>query len=94
MHRGLADALMVNGKATGEATPLPEVKRVRDAVPSVPLLLGSDVTPPTVADLLSVADALIVGMSVKRDGDVRKPVDPARVGRLIDSRREANTVSP
>jgi hypothetical protein len=87
VHRGLADALVVNGKATGEATPLAEVKRVRGAVPSVPLLVGSGVTPETVGELLSVADAAIVGTSVKRDGDVRKPVDAARVRRLVDARR-------
>jgi membrane complex biogenesis BtpA family protein len=83
VHRGLADALVVNGKATGEATPLAEVKRVRGAVPSVPLLVGSGVTPETVGELLSVADAVIVGTAVKRDGDVRQPVDPARVRRLV-----------
>jgi hypothetical protein len=86
VHRGLADALVVNGKATGEAIPLAEVKRVRGAVPSVPLLVGSGVTPETVAEILSVADAVIVGTSVKRDGDVRKPVDPARVRQLVARR--------
>jgi membrane complex biogenesis BtpA family protein len=87
VHRGLADALVVNGKATGEATPLAEVKRVRGATPSVPLLVGSGVTPETVGELLSVADALIVGTSVKRDGDVRNPVDPARVRTLVEAWR-------
>jgi hypothetical protein len=86
VHRGLADALVVNGKATGEAIPLAEVKRVRGAAPSVPLLVGSGVTPETVAEILSVADAVIVGTSVKRDGDVRKPVDPARVRQLVARR--------
>jgi membrane complex biogenesis BtpA family protein len=87
VHRGLADALVVNGRATGEATPLAEVKRVRGAVPSVPLLVGSGVTPDTVGDLLATADAAIVGTAVKRDGDVRNPVDPARVRRLVAAAR-------
>jgi predicted TIM-barrel enzyme len=41
------------------------------------------VTPETAAELLSVADALIVGTALKQDGDVSQPVDPARVRRLV-----------
>jgi membrane complex biogenesis BtpA family protein len=87
VHRGLADALIVSGKATGEATPLGDVKRVRSAAGGVPLLVGSGVTPESVVELLSVADAVIVGTSVKRDGDVRNPVDPSRVRRLVAAAR-------
>jgi membrane complex biogenesis BtpA family protein len=83
--RSLADGLVVSGRATGDATPLDDVKRVRSAVPDVPILVGSGVTPETAAELLSLADALIVGTSLKRDGDVSKPVDPARVRRLVDA---------
>jgi len=83
VHRGLADALVVSGKATGEATPIADVKRVRSVVPAVPLLVGSGVTADTVSELLSVADGVIVGTFVKRDGDVRQPVDPERVRRLV-----------
>src|SRR5205807_2041490 len=59
VHRGLADALIVSGRATGEPTPLGDLKRVRDAVPGVAMLVGSGVTPETAAELLSVADALV-----------------------------------
>ena len=83
--RALADGLVVSGRATGDATPIEDVKRVRSAVPDVPILVGSGVTPETAADLLSLADALIVGTSLKRDGDVSKPVDPERVRRLVDA---------
>src|SRR3989441_10053207 len=83
VYRGLADALVVSGPATGQATPLADLHRVRGAGPDVPLLLRSGVTPETVAELLSVADGAIVGTAVKRDGDVRNPVDRARVERLV-----------
>jgi membrane complex biogenesis BtpA family protein len=82
-HRGLADGLIVSGQATGAATPIEDLKRVRSAVPDVPLLVGSGVTPETAAELLSVADALIVGTAVKRDGHVTAPVDVERVRRLV-----------
>ena len=87
VHRGLADALVVSGPGTGRATPVADVKRVRLAVPDVPLLVGSGVTPETVAELLSLADAVIVGTYVKAGGDVRRPVDPARVERLVAAAR-------
>ena len=89
VHRGLADALVVSGRATGEATALADVKRVRSAVPNVPLLVGSGVTPDTVAELLSIADGVIVGTFVKRDGNVSHPVDPDRVRRLVAATRSS-----
>ena len=82
-HRGLADGLVVSGPATGAATSLADVKRVRGAVPDVPILVGSGATPDTAAELLSIADGLIVGTAVKRNGDVASPVDPERVRRLV-----------
>jgi membrane complex biogenesis BtpA family protein len=87
VNRSLADALVVSGKATGEATPMADLKRVRSAVPTTPLLVGSGVTADTVAELLSVADAVIVGTWVKRDGSVRNAVDPDRVRRLVAAAR-------
>jgi hypothetical protein len=85
--RGLADALVVSGRATGEATPIADVKRVRSAVKDVPLLVGSGVTPQSVSELLSVADGAIVGTSLKRDGRLGNPVDVERVKRLVDAAR-------
>ena len=87
VHRGLADALVVSGPATGQATPLGDVKRVRGAVADVPILVGSGVTAETAAELLSVADGVIVGTSVKRNGDVRLPVERARVEKLVAAAR-------
>jgi len=83
--RGLADALVVSGKATGEATPLEDVKRVRSAVRETPVLVGSGVTAESVAELLSVADGAIVGTFLKRDGRLGNPVDPERVNRLVEA---------
>ncbi len=87
VHRGLADALVVSGRATGEPTALGDIKRVRDAVGGVPILVGSGVTPETVGELLSVADGAIVGTALKHGGDVRNPVDIARVRRLVTAAR-------
>lgn len=87
--RGLADALVVSGVATGEPTPMSDLKRVRGAVPEAPLLVGSGASPETVAELLSVADGVIVGTSLKRDGHLANPVDVERVRRLVAAARGA-----
>jgi membrane complex biogenesis BtpA family protein len=91
VSRGLADALVVSGPATGEATAMADLARVRRAVPHAPLVVGSGATAETAAELLSVADALIVGTSVKRDGILANPVDPRRVRRLVDAARGAGS---
>jgi membrane complex biogenesis BtpA family protein len=89
VSRGLADALVVSGVATGEPTPLGDVARVRRAVPGVPVLVGSGATAESVADLLAVADGVIVGTGVKHDGVLANPVDPRRVRRLVEAARAA-----
>lgn len=77
-HRGKADALIVTGSGTGEATPMERLRAVRDAVPEAPLFAGSGVTIETVAETLSVADGVIVGSSLKAGSRIDAPVDPAR----------------
>ncbi|MBI1847321.1 MAG: BtpA/SgcQ family protein [Candidatus Rokubacteria bacterium] len=87
VHRGLADALVVTGRATGEAAALADLKRVRSAVGATPVLVGSGVTAESVAELLAIAEGVIVGTAVKRDGDVRKPVDGHRARALVSAAR-------
>lgn len=82
-YRGLADALIVSGKGTGEPTDVAAVKTVRAAVPDVPLLVGSGVTPATVAEFLGIADGVIVGSSLKKGRKILDPIDPAKVEALV-----------
>jgi uncharacterized protein len=51
--------------------------------------VGSGASPETVAELLSVADGVIVGTSIKRDGRLPNPVDAERVRRLVAAARGA-----
>ena len=81
-HRGLADALVVSGTATGAPTGLERVRRVRRAVPEARILVGSGVGPGTVAAVLEVADGAIVGTAVTREGRAGSGVDPERARRL------------
>ncbi len=81
--RGLADALIVTGSATGVSASVEELKTVREAAPpGVPVLVGSGVDEDNAAALLEYSDGAIVGTSLKVDGIVSNPVDPQRVREL------------
>jgi len=77
--RGLADALIVSGGATGAAADPADLVAVRAALPDCPVLIGSGVTLANLEDYTSLADAVIVGTSLKTDGRI----DPARVRAMV-----------
>ena len=81
---GLADALIVSGSRTGEPTAPEDIVAVREAGPDVLVLVGSGVSESNLRELLCAADGAIVGTSLKIDGNVLNPVDPARVARLVE----------
>lgn len=81
-HRGLADALIVSGVATGEATDLEDLRRVKQACPDAPLLVGSGAKVESAEQLLEFADGLIVASALKVDGMLDNPVDVERVSAL------------
>ena len=84
VRRGLADGLIVSGPATGQPTNSFDVSVVRKAVPGGFVLVGSGVDDSNVWRVLEHADGAIIGTSLKRDGIVSNPVDPARVERLAE----------
>ena len=81
-HRGLADGLIVSGTGTGEAPVLADLERVREAVPTAPVLVGSGLDASNAAALARVATGAICGTALKEGGVTRNAVDPARVARL------------
>ena len=88
-QRGLADGLIVTGKATGSAVARNDLDRVRAAVPDRPLLAGSGVTIESVREILATAEGVIVGSWIKRGGRVEDRVDAARARDFVlEARRE------
>ena len=77
-HRGLADAIIVTGSATGWAADPARLRALREALPDAPLIVGSGLTAENAAAFAD-ADGAIVGTSLKRDGEV----DPARVEAVV-----------
>ncbi len=82
VHRGLADAIIVSGVATGSETSLADLKAVRNAVPKTPILVGSGFNISTAHNLLQYANGAIVGTSLKKDRIVENSVDIERVKAL------------
>ena len=80
--RGMADALIVSGSATGSGTSVSDVASVAEAVPGIPVLVGSGFGITTATALLQAGAAgAIVGSSLKV-GAVDSPVDPEKVRAL------------
>jgi len=84
-ERGRADGLILTGEGTGAPTELATVRAVRAAVPEARLWVGSGVTPATVHDTLAVADGVIVGSALHREGVAGRGLDPERVARLAEA---------
>jgi len=82
LDRGLADAVIVTGDATGAPIARATLEAVRAAARDRPVYLGSGVTPESARELGPLADGAIVGTWLKQGGDVRNPIDPARVAEL------------
>jgi len=82
-YRGLADALIVTGPATGRPPDLDEVQTVKQAVPDRPVLVGSGVHQENLKPFLSVADGVIVGTCLKRSARTENPLDPDRVRAFV-----------
>ncbi len=78
VERGLADALIVTGPATGEKPDMARIDAVRGVLPGVRLLAGSGVTPDVAPALRERVDGAIVGTWVKEGGRV----SAERVSRL------------
>jgi membrane complex biogenesis BtpA family protein len=82
----LADGVIVTGAETGARVDLGEVRAVRAACP-LPVLTGSGADAGSVAATLAVADAAIVGSSIKVDGRWENPVCPARAAAFVAAAR-------
>ncbi len=82
-YRAGADALIVSGAATGSPTDLDAVRLVVEAVPDRPLWIGSGVTAESVAEFLEIADAVIVGTSLKRGGRTTAQLDANRLRAFV-----------
>ncbi|HJS71200.1 MAG TPA: BtpA/SgcQ family protein [Acidimicrobiia bacterium] len=86
LERGLADAVIVSGAGTGEEPDVAEARMVREATPpGTRVVAGSGVTSENIDRLLGAVDTVIVGSSIKVDGDANKRPDPLRAKAFIEA---------
>jgi len=87
IQRGLADAVIVTGPATGKPPEMAALRTARIASHGALVLAGSGAQEETIPTILDIADGAIVGSALKVDGVVTNPVDPERVRRFMDAAR-------
>ncbi|MGQ9837678.1 MAG: photosystem I biogenesis protein BtpA [Cyanobacteriota bacterium] len=66
VERGLADAIILSGWATGKPPIFEELELARSVAPHVPLFIGSGATAENIGSLIRQADGVIVASSLKR----------------------------
>lgn len=94
LERGLADALILTGSATGQPADPEELRRLRASLPGVPIFVGSGITPERVAAFLPDASGFIVGTWAKEEGIIENRVSRSRVEALARAIRTAAQSSP
>lgn len=79
-----ADSIIVTGSTTGDPVKMSDLSEAKSAT-SLPIIVGSGATADNVAALFGTADAVIVGSSIKMNGDWRCDVDPERARVFLEA---------
>lgn len=87
-----ADVLIATGTRTGSPTSPHEVEDVR-AGTTLPVIVGSGLSPEQVPELLPHADGAIVGQWFKHEGKWWNPVDSRRVKEMMEAVAEVRRQS-
>jgi len=85
-----ADVAIATGQRTGDAATLDELRAIADGT-SLPVVVGSGVTPANIGDIFGLADGVIVASWLKRDGVWWNPVDPDRLRVLMAEAERARS---
>ncbi|ASJ10503.1 hypothetical protein A3L12_03905 [Thermococcus sp. P6] len=93
VERGLADAVVVSGRATGRPVDVEKLALAKEISP-VPVLVGSGTTYDNLPDLWRYADGFIVGTWIKRGGRVEREVSIERAVRLVELAGKLRKGSP
>lgn len=84
IYRGLADAVIVSGEATGEEVSVERLRTISEAAGNHSVLVGSGFNMNNAPKLAPFCDGAIVGTALKVDGKVSAPVDVDRVRDLVE----------
>jgi uncharacterized protein len=81
------DAILISGPEAGVPFAMSDLRAAKEAVPQTPVLANTGVRADRLAEILAVADGVIVGTSLKVDGITWNPVDPDRARNFVDTAR-------
>lgn len=87
VERGMADAIILTGEATGKPVDTDTPARIRSIV-RVPVIIGSGTTPGNLASYLNSVDGVIVGSYLKKDGLAANRPEEERVARFAETFRK------
>lgn len=87
IERGLADAVILSGWATGSPPSLEDLELASSAAKGTPVFIGSGANWDNINQLMQAADGVIVASSLKRHGKISEPVDPIRVAQFVEAAR-------
>jgi uncharacterized protein len=89
IERGLADAVILSGWATGSPPNQEDLELACSAANDTPVFIGSGANWENVATLLQAANGVIVSSSLKRQGRIEQPIDPIRVSQFVEAARRS-----
>jgi uncharacterized protein len=87
IERGLADAVILSGWATGSPPNLEDLELASAAANGTPVFIGSGASVDNIATLMQAADGVIVSSSLKRQGRIEQTIDPNRVAAFVEVAR-------
>jgi uncharacterized protein len=85
IERGLADAVILSGWATGSPPNLEDLELASGAANGTPVFIGSGANWENIATLMPAANGVIVSSSLKRHGRIEQPIDPIRVSQFVEA---------
>ncbi|AFY93924.1 photosystem I biogenesis protein BtpA [Chamaesiphon minutus] len=88
IDRGLADAIILSGLATGKPPSLEDLQVAKAAAGDTPILVGSGADCNNINSLMQFADGAIVSSSLKRQGKIENSIDPIRVSQFVEAMRQ------
>ncbi len=89
IERGLADAVILSGWATGSPPSQEDLELASSAAKGTPVFIGSGASWANIAKLMQAADGVIVSSSLKRHGRRELPIDPNRVNQFVEAARQS-----
>jgi membrane complex biogenesis BtpA family protein len=80
--------VLVPGQRAGLAPDFNDVAGMKKKFPDKPVLIASGITPGTARKALEIADGMVVGTYVKKDGILWNEVDSERAKRFIEAAKQ------